>query len=227
MDSQVEITNTQTPKKVALLVGATGLIGHHLLELLLHHSNYSKVLVQARSSCPAQYLPMQSAGRLEWLSFDDQLPCTIGDYFCALGTTQKQSGKDGLVKVDRDLVVQTATVALAAGASLLSIVSALGANENSLFFYNRTKGQMESDIERLNPKTLHLWQPSLLLGERSERRAGEGFASVFMKGKWLGNLSAREGAIVAKAMVNAAQVAKPEHIRYKVRSIDLFSKLSD
>lgn len=218
---------TAKKEKVALVVGATGLIGHHLLEILLHHSNYSKVLVQARSSCPAEYLPMQSSGRLKWLSFDTKPPGSVDDYFCALGTTQKVSGKAGLAKIDRDLVVQTASAAMAAGASLLSIVSALGANEKSLIFYNRTKGQMEAGVERLNSKTLHLWQPSLLLGERAEHRAAEGFASTFMKARWLGNLSAREGATVAKAMVNAAQVAKPEHIRYKVRNIDLFSKLSD
>lgn len=224
MMAEGEENNT---KKSAYLVGATGLIGSHVLNLLLNSDIYRCVIVQARSSCPAEYLPMQSSGQLEWLSFDTKLPCSVDDYFCALGTTQKVSGKAGLAKIDRDLVVKTASAAMAAGASLLSVVSALGANEKSLFFYNRTKGQMETGVERLNPQTLHLWQPSLLLGERAEHRAGEGFASTFMKARWLGDYSAREGGTVAKAMVNAAQVAKPEHIRYKVRSIDVFSKLSD
>ena len=219
--------NKEGAPKTAFLVGATGLIGSHLLRLLLQSEHYRCVIVQARSLCPSEYHDMQMNGRLVWLDFDAKLPDGVDEFFCALGTTQKQSGKAGLVKVDRDLVIKTATSAVAVGASLLSIVSALGANDKSLFFYNRIKGQMEASVERLNPDTLQFWQPSLLLGERSESRSGESLASMVMTPNWLGNFSAREGATVAKAMINAAQVAKPEHIRYKVRSIDMFSKLTD
>lgn len=218
--------------KTAYLVGATGLIGSHLLRLLLESPYYSRVIVQARSQCPAEYSLLCSSGRLVWLDFESVLPNNVNDYFCALGTTQKLSGKDGLVKVDRDLVVQTASIALRAGASLFSVVSALGASESSKFHYNRTKGQMETALEKLNPSTIHFWQPSLLLGDRADTRFGESLGAMFLdlsllgKPLW-GNLGAREGATVAKAMINAAQVAKTRHIRYKVRSIDTFSKLTD
>jgi oxidoreductase len=219
--------NKQTASKTAYLVGATGLIGSHLLKLLLESDHYHCVIVQARSQCPKEYEGMLAGGRLLWFGFDDEIEHAVDDFYCTLGTTQKKSGKSGLASVDRDLVIKTASTARSAGATLFSVVSALGASERSLFFYNGVKGQMESGAERLNPQTLHLWQPSLLLGERSEHRAAEGFASVFMKARWLGDYSARDGATVAKAMINAAQVAKPEHIRFKVRSIDTFSKLTD
>lgn len=78
-----------------------------------------------------------------------------------------------MLAVDRDLVIKSAQWAIDSGAKLVSIVSALGASEKSLSFYSRVKGQMEAEAKSLGVHSLHLWQPSVLLGERDENRFTE------------------------------------------------------
>ncbi|MDF1763570.1 MAG: hypothetical protein P1U57_09190 [Oleibacter sp.] len=231
----------------ALLIGATGLIGGKLLERMLSEAYYQQVVVLARRECPSVYRKFVDDNRLQWLTNitdDGQLTpvanCpNIDHFFCALGTTQKQSGKSGLQKVDRDLVISSAQFAVSLGAKLLSVVSARDASSTSLFFYNRTKGQMEDGISQL-PARIHFWQPSILLGDRNESRPMERLAGMLLQFQFLGNLSARSGATVATAMLAAAQQTEqrePQRAsqtktksfnieRFRVDKIDYFSKLS-
>jgi oxidoreductase len=213
-------------RNVAVLAGATGLIGAHLLDLLIATGKYTQVVVLARRKPTDLSVTAQEAlstGLLRWNAFDQSFPGHVDHFFCALGTTQKVSGKSGLAAVDRDLVIDLAGKSVAAGARLWSIVSATGANAGSMFFYNRIKGEMEQGVGRLSVPCIQFWQPSVLLGERDDFRLAEALAGLVLRPPLPKNIQARQGAAVASAMVVAAGQDLTGLHRFKVREIDMFN----
>lgn len=197
--------------KTALLVGATGLIGKQLLELLEKDAYYEKVFVLTRK-------PLAVSGKCEnkVVNFDalDEMLSTVkaDDVFCCLGTTMKVAGsKEAFRKVDYTYPLLTAQYSKQHGASQYLLVSALGAHKNSSVFYNKVKGEVEEAIGALGFTGYHIFRPSLLLGERKEARSGEDAAKVFFKlfgflvpNKWKGI----EGKKVAQAMLHFAKENK-------------------
>lgn len=193
--------------KTALLIGATGLIGGHLTKKLLNHSSYSTVKVLVRKPLDFQHPKLEQI-IINFDNFDESL-VVADDVFCCLGTTMKQAGsKEAFYKVDFIYPIEIAKAALQNGAKQYLIVSALSANTKSMFYYSRVKGEIEHALADLNFSTLLIFRPSLLLGERKESRAGEGFAAVIMntldflipkKNK------AIKGETVANAMLDSAQ----------------------
>ena len=168
--------------RVALLAGATGLIGRALLPLLLASDRYGAVHVLLRRATPG--LPTQPKLTLHEVDFA-HLPAAFpvaDDVFIALGTTIKAAGSEAAFRqVDFDFVVNTARAARAAGATRLAVVSALGADVKSRVFYNRVKGEMQAAVSALGYDAVVLAQPSLLLGDRAAlgqpTRAGEVWAA--------------------------------------------------
>ncbi|GAB3508193.1 oxidoreductase [Emticicia fontis] len=193
--------------KTALIVGATGLIGGHLTQKILNHPSYSKVKVLVRKPLNLQH------PRLEQIiiNFDDfdKFLVTADDVFCCLGTTMKQAGsKEAFYKVDFIYPIEIAKAALENGAKQYMIVTAMGADAKSLFYYNRVKGDIEKALSDLHYSTLLIFRPSLLLGERNDSRAGEGFATIIMNTfSFLipKRYKAIKGETVANAMLDAAQ----------------------
>ncbi|TNC83437.1 MAG: hypothetical protein CSH37_14210 [Thalassolituus sp.] len=213
-------------RNVAVLAGATGLIGAHLLDLLIASDKYTQVVVVARRKPTGLSVTAQEAlstGLLRWSMFDQSFPEYVDHFFCALGTTQKVSGKSGLAAVDRDLVIDLASKAADAGAQLLSVVSATGADTGSVFFYNRIKGEMEQGVGRLSVPCIQFWQPSVLIGERDDFRLAEALAGLVLRPPLPKNIQARKGAAVASAMVVAAGQDLTGLHRFKVREIDMFN----
>lgn len=103
------------------------------------------------------------------------------DAFCSLGTTIAKAGsKPAFIRVDHDYVISFAEMALAAGATGFYLVSSMGANPSSTIFYNKVKGLVEVDLKLLGFPRMGIFKPSLLLGPRIEKRAGEKFASWMM-----------------------------------------------
>jgi uncharacterized protein YbjT (DUF2867 family) len=100
-------------------------------------------------------------------------------YFCCLGTTIKAAGsKENFEKVDHAAIVDFAKIAKAHDARSITLVSAMGANANSMFFYNRVKGRTEDDVKALGLRSLIIFRPALLVGPRAELRLGERLATV-------------------------------------------------
>ena len=96
------------------------------------------------------------------------------DIFCCLGSTIKKAGsREKFILYDYTYPVELATITRTNGASRFHIVSSLGANKKSLFFYNRVKGEVEETISKMDFRSIHIYQPSLLLGDRKEVRPGE------------------------------------------------------
>ncbi|TDB65156.1 NAD-dependent epimerase/dehydratase family protein [Arundinibacter roseus] len=167
-------------KKTALVVGASGLIGKQLTQLLIESGYYSEVQVLVRSSLKIVH------PRLREIRYDFDKPdaslVKAQDIYCCLGTTMKKAGsKEAFFTVDYEYPLQIARLSLLNGAEKFLIVTAMGANASSTFFYNRVKGEIEEDLRALQFETLHILQPSLLLGDRTERRLGEKIGEVVMK----------------------------------------------
>ncbi|HSW14102.1 MAG TPA: NAD(P)H-binding protein [Solimonas sp.] len=177
--------------KTALVAGATGAVGQKLLPLLLDSPDYDRIKVLGRRP------PETRHAKLEFVATDfSDLPALgaqlqADDVYCCLGTTQGKAGRAGLEQVDHDYVLALAQAALLQGARQFLVVSSIGASTTSPSFYSRIKGRMEQDVAALGYPALHIVQPSLLLGDRSESRPGEHFAqklspllSPLLAGPW-------------------------------------------
>ena len=167
-------------KKSALIAGATGLVGTELLHVLLESPRYEQVKILVRKPIDVIH------PKLKQITTDfDQLEnyqsyFEVDDVFCCLGTTIKKAGsQEAFRTVDYDYPVKLAFMAQTAGVQNFLVISALGANANSKVFYSRTKGQLEKQLKEINLKALHIFQPSLLLGNRKEFRLGEKMATLF------------------------------------------------
>ena len=190
----------------ALLVGGSGLIGSALLQELLDAGVEVLLPLRDPSGWRLAHPQLASAAGLQVVSYDElwtiQRPLT--QFFSALGTTRAQAGRDGLLAVDYQLVVECARYARQQGAVLASVVSALGANPVSPFFYNRVKGRMESAIRELAFDRTHIWRPSVLLGSRTTERPAEKLAGWLLRSGMWRNWQALPGSVVASAMKKAA-----------------------
>jgi uncharacterized protein YbjT (DUF2867 family) len=170
---------TRRDGRTALLLGATGLVGGHLLDLLLEDPRYSRVTVIARRRIRRRH-PKLAAKVVDFERLAES-PGLFGvdDVFCALGTTMAQAGsRDAFRRVDHDYVVDAARLAAEAGAEQFLLVSSLGADSGSRVFYNRTKGEAEVAVKNLPFRALWILRPSLLRGSREEVRWGEAMADV-------------------------------------------------
>jgi len=201
--------------QIVTLIGGTGLVGGHILQLLLKDDLYSTVRVIGRRSVNVNHPKLQEF----IIEFGDQkaLEQAIAGsetVFVAVGTTKKnvEGDKDAYKKVDYDIPVNAAKAAAKYGVYGFAMVSSVGADpNNNNNFYLKLKGVTEEAVAKETvPQTL-IFRPSLLLGERKEKRFGEGIAQFFMpainfiipssKQKYKG-IKAED---LAQAMVLAAQ----------------------
>lgn len=170
-----------------LLTGATGLVGSHLLRLLIEDPRVDEIIAPTRRPLPA----MRKVVNLVEADLTDvlgPLQGALDTVFCCLGTTRKAAGsKQAFIHVDYTLVVDTGLSGLRLGAKQMLVVSAHGANRHSPFLYNRVKGEMENALCHQGWPRLTLVRPSLLLGDRAQKRGGESLmAPIFslLPGNW-------------------------------------------
>lgn len=161
---------------VAIVAGATGLVGRELVRLLAADSAWREVRALARQPLPsdrssANVVPIQ----VDYDRLDPLADWAAADHvFCALGTTMRQAGSEAAFRrVDLDYPLALGRAALARGARHFLLVSALGASPTSRVFYNRVKGEVEAAIASLGFQSVTIARPSLLLGERAEPRSVE------------------------------------------------------
>lgn len=181
--------------------------GRVLTQLLLDSPRYDLVYVLVRKT------GTQRHPKLHEILFDYEHPeqdIPVADHvFCCLGTTIAKAGsKEAFIKVDKEYPLLLARESRRKGAELFAIITAGGANPTSFFFYNRVKGETENALKELNFPHLGIFRPSMLLGERNERRPAERAGQLVMQ--WLDVLiPARYKAIdvrhVAAAMFHFAE----------------------
>ena len=167
--------------KTALIAGASGLTGSYLLKFLLESKTYSTVKVLVRKQLDIEHPSLQQ------IVYDYENPDSTvikADHvYCCLGTTMKKAGsKEAFKKVDYEYPLQIAQAAHQNGADKFALVSAMGANTKSVFFYNKVKGQLEEALKEVPYEALYIFHPSMILGPRKEFRLGEELGKILMKG---------------------------------------------
>lgn len=195
----------------ALIAGASGLVGGHLLRELLAADEYDRVIAVGRRRLEVEH-PKLTPVVAEFTALDRvAAEMAADDAFCCLGTTRRQAGsREAFRAVDHGAVLAFAWAAQRAGARRFFAVSALGADSASRVFYNRVKGETEEALIVLHFKTLALLRPGLLLGRRVRPRPGERLLAAllwpiepFLVGR-LEKYRPIEAEIVARAMLRCS-----------------------
>jgi uncharacterized protein YbjT (DUF2867 family) len=197
--------------KTALLFGASGLVGSHLLNQLIKDTNYSKIKLFVRSVTEI-IDPKVEIIKTDFNNLQNHMEDVKGDdcFFC-IGTTKKNSSdKDEYRRVELDIPKEIAKIAKLNLVNSFIFVSAIYANPNSSGDYVRFKGLVEEELKRLNFPKLALMRPSFLMGDRKEKRVGEKigiFVFKLLSPLLLGPLKKMRpinAETVAKAMIRAA-----------------------
>jgi uncharacterized protein YbjT (DUF2867 family) len=200
-------------RKTAIVLGATGLIGQHLVQELLQNEFFSKVRILVRRPLSLNH----PKADIQIVNFNDEKDIAakidIGDViFCCIGTTRKKvkGNKTEYRKVDYDIPIITARLGIQHGFNQFLMVSAIGANPAAANFYLQLKGCIEEDVTALPFESIHIFRPSILMGKREEFRLGERIGKVVISafsflllGAWR-KYKPIAAADVAKAMVAAA-----------------------
>jgi len=199
--------NGTASTRVALIAGATGLVGQAILSLLLADTRYSVVHVVGRRAPGVQHPKLVvhvSATLTNWI-------CpAVDDVYIALGTTIKVAGSKAAFKaIDGDAVVAIAAAAKTAGSTRLAVVSAMGASPQSGVFYNQVKGEMEAAVSQLGFETVVIARPSLLSGDRDSLKQPERMAEKLslVAFKWLNPLITPNYRIIKASSVARALVS--------------------
>jgi uncharacterized protein YbjT (DUF2867 family) len=166
----------------AIIAGSTGLIGSELLQILLRESFYDEVLILVRKKIDIEHKKLTQL-EVNYDQLDTYADAFTGHaLFSCLGTTNaKTPDKVVYRRIDHDYPVQLAQLALKNGVEQYHLISSIGANVDSSFFYTKTKGETEADIEKLGLPSLHIYRPSMLTGDRKEKRAMEKTLIAFYK----------------------------------------------
>ncbi len=161
-----------TTPRIALVAGATGLVGGLLLNTLLDAPDYTRVYALTRRPFGKEH-PKLANRVVIFERMADQLKGLVAqDAFCCIGTTIADAGsQEAFRAADVDAVLLFARAARAAQATRFVVVSSVGANSQSKKFYLRTKGEMEEAVTDLGFTSVDILQPSLLLGPRKDLRA--------------------------------------------------------
>jgi len=167
--------------KTAVVAGASGLIGKELVQKLINSDHYRRIYVLSRKKSGLVNNKIVELvidfEKMDQLKFDEP----VDDVFCTLGTTMKQAGsRENFKKVDYEYVVALANLGKLSGASKFLVVSAMGANSKSGVFYNKVKGMTEERLISIGVNQLVIFRPSLLLGDRPEKRFAERLSGFFM-----------------------------------------------
>jgi uncharacterized protein YbjT (DUF2867 family) len=205
--------------KTAIVVGATGLIGNLLINKLLIDDRYKSVKVFSRRSTGINNPKLEE----HIVDFDDigawKNQIAGDELFSAMGTTiRKAKSTSAQYKVDVTYQYEFAKAAAENGVKSYFLISSAGANAKSKFFYMKIKGELEEKVKLLNLNKIRIFRPSLLLGERPEKRFGEKAAENILKiivpiFPFLKNQRPIEGEKVAKAMIASANKADNDRIR--------------
>jgi len=168
--------------KTAILLGATGLTGGILLQMLLNDPRYEKIILFSRSSVKIKNRKIEEhlVDLFQLEEYKEQFKAD--QVFCCIGTTKsKTPNEETYRKIDYGIPVTAAKLSKENGISTFAVISSLGANPDSRMFYNKIKGEMQRDVLARKIKNTYIFQPSLISGDRDEKRFFENFAKQAMK----------------------------------------------
>ncbi len=171
-----------TNRKTAIVLGGTGLTGSLLLQVLLNDDRYEKVKLFSRTSIGFIHSKLEEhvIDVLKLSNYADEF--SGNEVFCCIGTTKvKTPSKELYKKIDHGIPVMAAELAKTNGVQTFIVISALGSNSKSAVFYNRVKGKMEEEVIGAQIKKTYILCPSLIGGQRNEKRMGERLFKIVMK----------------------------------------------
>ena len=198
--------------KTALLFGASGLVGSHLLSLIIKNNNYNKIKLFTRSETTISNSQIEII-KIDFNNLENHKDSIIGDdcFFC-IGTTRKNTpDKNEYIKVEYNIPVEVAKIAKENSINSFTYISSMGANPSASGLYLKNKGQAEEALKKLNFPKLSIMRPSILLGNRRENRIGEKIGIFVMKSfspLFLGKMKKYKPIKVenvAKAMINVVE----------------------
>ena len=220
-------------QQTAVVIGASGMIGNLVTQELLKDEAFTKVRVLVRKPIQLDHPKLETV-IVNFADLNDyQKKLGTGDcIFSCIGTTQKNVKGDNKLyrSIDHDIPLNAATLGKAAGFHSFSLVSSVGANAASSNFYLRLKGELEDAISTVGFNSLHIFRPSMLLGNRKEFRFAENiFQGVFktLSVVLLGSFKkyrAIQGETVAAAMVNAAKQEVEGKFIYEYDAMELLTR---
>lgn len=212
--------------KKATLLGATGLIGSHILNLLKEDTAFDEIKVIVRRPLEEKH-PKVNVVVIDFNNTEEFEAAMRGSeiVFSAIGTTQKKvkGDKEAYRKIDYDITVNAAKFSLKSGCKQFLVVSSIGADSSKSNFYLKLKGEVEDALRELTGKddgieSLSIFRPSLLLGNRSETRIAESIGQFFAKGLsflFPKDYKPIEGKKVAEAMVEVAKTGEKGVVVYE------------
>lgn len=209
----------------ATLIGATGLIGNYLLEELLQDDYFDTVKILIRR--PMEFSHPKLEKHLVDFNDGDSFLVALSNsdvVFCSIGTTQKKvkGDKAAFRKIDYDIAVNAARFSKMVGCETFVLVSSVGANSNSNNFYLKLKGEIEEAVKETELKSIHIMRPSVLLGDRKEKRIGESISKNIMSALSFlvpSKYKPIQGRTVAKAMKNVSKENKQGFFIYEYKEI--------
>ncbi|MFO7615483.1 MAG: NAD(P)H-binding protein [Bacteroidales bacterium] len=211
--------------KTATIIGSTGLIGSHLLDLLLKDESVSSLRILVRRPVETKH-PKLQVMVIDFADLDAFREGIRGSdaVFCSVGTTNKKvkGDKTAYRKVDYDIPVNAARFCAETGGKQFLLVSSVGADSHSRNFYLKLKGEVEEEIRRLPIPSFSNFRPSMLLGKRNESRPLETIAQKISKPLsflFPAKYKPIDAADVAKAMIAAAKQRNPSARIYHYREM--------
>ncbi|QED38374.1 NAD-dependent epimerase/dehydratase family protein [Antarcticibacterium arcticum] len=168
--------------KTAILLGATGLTGGILLQKLLKDPAYGKVVLFSRSSVAVKDEKIEEH-LIDLFKLEEYGELFNADVvFCCIGTTKsKTPDEDTYRKIDYGIPVAAAKLCNENGIETFEVISSMGSSPGSKVFYNRIKGEMEEAVLAQNITNTYIFQPSLIAGDRVEKRFFENLAKNALK----------------------------------------------
>ena len=200
-----------------LLVGSTGLVGRHVLDQALVDQRIASVVAPVRGEPPRLHAKLTSP-QVDYENLDDGASWWRADaVICTLGTTMRVAGSQAAFRrVDYDYPLAVARLARAHGTPTYVLNSAIGADADSRFFYNRVKGELEQALCAEGFGSITFVRPGVIGGARRDVRPGERALVFVLNGlgpllpkRWRPNPAPQ----IARAMLAAAIAATPgQHV---------------
>ncbi len=205
--------------KIAI-IGGSGLIGSHLLDLFVQSGEHDVHAILRRAVAERLGLTQHIAPTTDW-------PATIvalqpDAFISTLGTTIRQAGSQAaLAAIDKTLLLDCVAASRAKQAIVVSSVGAGGSG-----FYLKTKGEAEDGLKALCFDRLDILRPGLLLGDRPgpprpAERIGMALAPLtnLLTPPSFDRYRAIEAADVAKAIAALIGAQPPGHFIHHNREM--------
>lgn len=169
-------------QKTAIVLGATGLVGGLLLDLLLKDARYGQITVISRRELAIKHPKLQVVVT-DLFKLSKLKENFVGDeVYCCIGTTKaKTPDRETYRKIDYGIPVAAAKLCRKNNIGTLIVISAMGADKKSKIFYNRIKGEMETAVLQEGVAKTHLVRPGLIGGKRQESRMAEDVGKFLMR----------------------------------------------